>query len=120
MVATYRGFSTVNTPKPSYTLRDIELVKRDLLNHFYTRKGERVMMPDFGSGIQDYIFEPFVSQVVDQLEADVIAVINQEPRVEFIDMHVSELEHSIRIEIQLLFKPGDVADTLYLEFIEES
>ena len=119
MVATYRGLSTVDQSKPSFNLRDIELVKRDLLNHFYTRKGERVMLPDFGSGIQDYIMEPLLSQLVDQIEADVVEVINQEPRVELIDMDISTYDHLIRIEVQLLFKPGDVADTLYLEFTEE-
>jgi phage baseplate assembly protein W len=119
MVATYKGFNTVGTSKPSFNLRDIELVKRDLLNHFFTRKGERVMLPAFGSAIQDYIFEPMTSQLMSQLREDVTTVINSEPRVELIDMHVSELEHLVRIEIQLLFKPGDVADVLYLEFTED-
>ena len=120
MVATFRGFSTVGTPKPSYSLRDIELVKRDLLNHFYTRKGERVMLPNFGSNIQDYIFEPMVDHILEDLRADVLDVISQEPRVEFIDMKVTESGHLVKLEIELLFKPGDIADILYLEFIEGS
>lgn len=120
MVATYRGFNTVGTSKPSFNLRDIELVKRDLLNHFYTRKGERVMMPNFGSNIQDYIFEPMVDYILEDLEADVLDVISQEPRVEFVDLKVTQSGHLVKLEVELLFKPGDVADVLYLEFTEES
>jgi len=120
MAATYRGFSTVDQAKPSYNLRDIELVKRDLLNHFHTRKGERVMLPNFGSNIQDYIFEPLVDHILEDLRADVRSIIDAEPRVEFIDMHVLESGHLIKIAVELLFKPGDVADTLYLDFVGES
>ena len=119
MPATFKGFSTVGRSKPTYTLRDIELVKQDLLNHFYTRKGERVMMPDFGTNIQDYIFEPLIDANVEALEYEVTQVIDQEPRVQFVDMNVTTSGHLVKIAIELLFTPGDVADTLYLEFIED-
>ena len=36
------GFSTTDKFKPPYTVTDYELVKVDLMNHFGTRKGERV------------------------------------------------------------------------------
>ena len=48
MATIFRGFSTVDTVKAPFSLSDMELVKRDLLNEFNTRKGERVMRPNFG------------------------------------------------------------------------
>ncbi|RLB67313.1 MAG: hypothetical protein DRH08_03990 [Deltaproteobacteria bacterium] len=119
MVATFRGFSTVDKAKPSFSLRDIELVKRDLLNHFHTRKGERVMMPDFGSNIQNYVMEPMVSDMINIIKDDVTTVINSEPRADLIGIEVYNEEHTVQIEIELVFKPGDIADNLYLEFTKE-
>jgi hypothetical protein len=36
---TYRGFNTIGQTK-KFRLTDLDLVKRDLLNHFQIRKGE--------------------------------------------------------------------------------
>ena len=57
-MAIFKGFSTIDKVRAPYTLTDIDLVKRDLLNHFYTKKGERLMKPNFGSIIWDLLMEP--------------------------------------------------------------
>jgi hypothetical protein len=44
----YKGFSS-NETKNNFKLYDIELVKRDLMNHFYIRKGEKLENPNFGT-----------------------------------------------------------------------
>ena len=54
----FKGFSTVQGPK-TRKLHDIELAKQDLKNHFYTKRGERVMSPSFGSMIWQLMFEPW-------------------------------------------------------------
>jgi len=38
---TYKGFSSSETKK-GFKLFDIDLVKQNLLNHFYIRKGEKL------------------------------------------------------------------------------
>ena len=58
MAVLFKGFSTVDKNRAPYTLTDTNLIKRDLLNHFYTKKGERVMRPNFGSIIWDMLMEP--------------------------------------------------------------
>ncbi len=55
-MATFIGYSSVDRKFGNFTLKDVELAKRDLLNHFYTRKGERLGEPEFGSIIQDMVF----------------------------------------------------------------
>ena len=48
-VYTFQGFSTKTNQFFPDRLYDIDLAKQDLLNEIYTRKGERVMEPQFGS-----------------------------------------------------------------------
>lgn len=50
------GFSTINS-NTSFKLYDDELIRQDLLNHFRTRKGERILRPNFGCDIYKYLFE---------------------------------------------------------------
>ena len=54
----FRGYSSVGTTFLSSVRYDLDLAKQDLLNNFNTRKGERVMMPTFGSIVWDMLFEP--------------------------------------------------------------
>ena len=55
-MVTYIGYSTIDSINGSKTLVDAELAKRDLLNNFYTRRGERVQNPLFGSILPDLVF----------------------------------------------------------------
>ena len=57
----FRGFNTVNQVK-KFRLTDLDLVKRDLLNHFQIRKGEKLMNPAFGSIIWNMLFEPLTDE----------------------------------------------------------
>ena len=41
----YKGFSSITSDK-NYSLTNFDLVKRDLQNHFYIRKGEKLMNPE--------------------------------------------------------------------------
>lgn len=86
----YRGFSTANylATKQSFRLSDVDIVKRDLLNHIYTRRGERLMMPTFGTTIPDLVFEPLDDQTVNEVRAQLSYVFNYDPRVQVIDMSV--------------------------------
>ena len=47
---TYKGFSSKEVSR-NYRLYDIDLVKQDLINHFYIRKGEKLENPEFGTVI---------------------------------------------------------------------
>ncbi len=60
----------------------------DLLNHIFTKKGERVMMPNFGTSIPEMAFEPLDTETVSLVEEEVVGVINYDPRVELIHIDV--------------------------------
>ena len=58
LTSTFRGYSSVGTSFLSPVRYDLDLARQDLLNHFNTRKGERIMLPEFGSIVWDMLFEP--------------------------------------------------------------
>lgn len=117
----YKGFNTVNRRAPSWTLTDVELVKQDILNHFQTRIGERVMMPEFGSAIHDLLMDPYDEQTQDAIVADVRTVISQDPRVELIsNVGVTNVDSGVRVDVELLFKPQDTAEHLLISFSRDS
>ena len=117
MAIVYRGFTTVNKRTAPFTATDIDLVKIDLMNTFNTKRGERVMMPNFGSIIHELIMDPLDGITVDLIKADVEAIINGDPRVALLGGPIiTDLDHTVRVEIELNFIAQATADHLYIEF----
>lgn len=59
-----------------------DAVNAGIRNILLTRKGERVMLPTFGSGIQDYIFEAMDPDLTDVLAQQIKTDVETwEPRV---------------------------------------
>ncbi len=82
MAALYKGFSFKNWQRnKSFILTDVEIVKQDLLNHIFTRRGERVNQREFGTIIQDLLFEPFDDNTIVLVSDQVRSVIDSDPRV---------------------------------------
>lgn len=116
----YVGFSTFQSIEPPYTLIDIQLVKQDLTNIFYTKLGERLMLPEYGSRIQELLFDPFDDITRQAIIDDVERIINTDPRVRYDSSSVTDFEYGIAIEVHLTYTPGDTAETLFLKFNRET
>ena len=112
----FRGFTTIDRKRAPFTINDGDLIKRDLLNEFYTRLGERVMRPNFGSIIWDLLMDPSTPDLDDKIKADVTKIIDRDPRVQELRTTVIVLDQTIRVEIDLLFVSLDSTDQLYLEY----
>ena len=112
----YKGFSTVNTNTENYNLYDFELIKQDLFNHFYTRQGERLMNPTFGTIIWDILFEPMTPQIKDLITQNVNTIINYDPRLQAENVTVSSYDSGIQIQCTLKFLPYNVQQSLQLRF----
>lgn len=115
----YRGFSTVSGVKNNQ-LYDLDLVKQDLINHFYTRKGERVMNPEFGTIIWDMIYEPLDEANKEIIIEDCRQVIASDPRVELVSLSINELESGLRINININVLPFNQSSTMTLNFERET
>jgi phage baseplate assembly protein W len=118
-MAMFKGFSTIDKARAPYTLIDKELVKRDLLNHFHTRKGERLMRPQFGSIIWDLLMNPEDDLTEDLVKEDIERIIDTDPRVDLIDTSIFILDHTIRAEVTLTYRGINDEDILYLEFVNK-
>jgi phage baseplate assembly protein W len=110
------GFNTVGQPLPPYTLTNIELVKRDINNHFATPVGSRVMLPNFGTRIFEYLFDPFDEYTKNAIIEDATNVVNSDPRVELVSIDVFQEDQSLTVAMQLLFKPESITDNLFVIF----
>lgn len=110
------GFNTINQLYPPYSLTNIELVKRDINNQFATPVGSRVMLPDFGTKIYDYLFDPFDEYTKNAIIEDAVRVIQSEPRVELVSIDVYQQDQALNIVMVLLFKPEAITDNMFVAF----
>ena len=110
------GFNTVNQGIPPYTLTNIELIKRDINNQFATPMGSRVMLPNFGSNIYSYLFDPFDEFTKNAIIADATRVVQSDPRVQLVSVDVYQEDQALNIVMTLLFKVDSVTDNLFVSF----
>jgi phage baseplate assembly protein W len=112
---TYKGFSSKETAK-NYKLYDIDLVKQDLLNHFYIRKGEKLENPAFGTVIWDMLFEQFTEDVKNIIAKDVEDIINYDPRIAVNEVQIDSTDQGIRIQADIVYIPFNVNERMTFNF----
>lgn len=89
-IATYKGFSSkAYLVRRTFGLTDVDLVKQDLINHIFTKKGERRGMPGYGTIIPDAVFEMLDEFLLDAVYTDLERVFKEDPRVEIINLDVN-------------------------------
>lgn len=112
----YKGFSTVNSDNYGFKLYDFELIKQNILNHFNTRKGSRVMNPEFGTIIWDLLMEPLTDQIKNLLTDDIKRICNFDPRAYPLQIDISEYEKGYLVEVTLQMSNIDQRTTLRIAF----
>lgn len=112
----YRGFSTVNTDTQNFALYDFELIKQDLMNHFYVRQGERLMNPTYGCIIWHLLFEPLTETTKDLILQNVNEIVNSDPRVQASNVIVTGYDSGIQVEYTLTYSPYNLSDKISLQF----
>ena len=112
---TYKGFSS-NEANKNFKLYDINLVKQDLINHFYIRKGEKLENPEFGTVIWDMLFEPFTPDVKEIIAKDVEAIVNYDPRISVQEVQIDSTDQGMRIQVELIYRPFKITEKMSLNF----
>jgi|TARA_B110000967_G_scaffold209607_1_gene266586 phage baseplate assembly protein W len=120
MANIYKGFSTIGKIRPPYTVTNGEAVKVDLLNELYTRRGERVMRPTFGTTIYDIIMNPLDTYVEQEVRDEVVRICTKDPRVNIQEVFTQVIDHTISIQVQLTLKPFLDEETLLVEYTQDS
>jgi phage baseplate assembly protein W len=111
----YKGFNSKEV-KNNFKMYDIDLVKQDLLNHFYIRKGEKLENPNFGTIIWDVLFDQFTPEIRELITKDVEQIINYDPRIAVNAITIDSTDQGIRIEADIVYLPFNVNERMTVEF----
>jgi phage baseplate assembly protein W len=112
---TYRGFNTIDQVK-KFRLSGIDLVKRDLLNNFQIRKGEKLMQPNFGSIIWNLLYDPLDEETRTLIINDVKTIVGYDPRLTINEVIIQQLEYGLQLQISLVYKPSNTTAQMNLTF----
>ena len=115
-IATYKGFSTISNNFGSSKLTDTDLIKRDLLNHFAIRKGEKLMRGNFGTSLRDLIMDPLTDETKAIVIQEVNAVIENDPRVRSEGITLDEYENGLQIEMSVRYVIDNQVENLVVRF----
>lgn len=113
----FTGFSTQPSANAkNFKLYDIELIKQDLMNHFHTRIGERVMRPEYGCRIWDYLMEQFTDFIRTQIISEAVRICNEDDRVSVVSVNAKSQDNAIQVSITLNFHPFNIVDNFVVNF----
>lgn len=111
------GYNTANYQESlSSVLYDVDLINADLMIAFQTKVGERVMRPDWGCRIWEYLMNPMDEYTVNAIIAEAQRIVGLDSRLEQQGINVYQDAHVITIEIQLLYNPLSVIGTFLAKF----
>lgn len=116
---TYKGFNSKDSAS-NFKAYDIDIVKQDIVNHFYIRKGEKLMNPDFGTVIWDLLFEPFTEEVKKLIVEDVEQIINYDPRIAINSVVIDTTDMGIRIEADITYLPFNINERMTFDFDKQN
>ena len=115
MSVVFIGFSSPRVGNTE-TLYDVELVKKDLLNHFNTKKGERVMDTEYGCIAWDLIFDLDNQNNKSILETDIRRILDTEPRVSLVNLVINSIQGGLEAYISLKYVYLENVEELYVKF----
>lgn len=87
---TYRGFNTKDYEETGrgFDIYNVECIQNDLMNEIFTVKGERVMMPKYGTRIPLLVFEIADQDTEKVIREDLDQVFKNDPRVKLLNLDV--------------------------------
>tara|TARA_B100000123_G_C25709132_1_gene419033 strand:+ start:911 stop:1285 length:375 start_codon:yes stop_codon:yes gene_type:complete len=113
-MTSFVGYSSKNKLKGPFTLRDVDLSVADFVNHLETRKGSRVMLPEFGSILPELVMEPFTADLVEQIKSEVLEIAQEDPRLSINNVQVEQVEQAVSIKINAMYVPTKEEKTIDL------
>ena len=82
---------------------DQKAIKADLMHLILTRKGQRLYLPDFGTDLLKYIFEPEDGMTLDSIKQEITNVVKKYlPKLQITNISVdqsSESEHAAVVRL---------------------
>ena len=104
----------------SQTFTLFEAASENLRNLLQTRKGERVMQPEFGTGLHELLFEPMDTQYESKLQQAIESAVGYwlpYITIDEIDVDMTdEMKDRNRANLNIKFRVGDTIDTNEITF----
>lgn len=98
-------------------------VRQSIFLILQTAKGERVMRPDFGAGLQNLVFSPINATTAALVQHEVKdALVHFEPRIDVLDVYVTvdpEQENALLINLRYRVRTTDAVFNLVYPFFLE-
>lgn len=83
---------------------DKKAIKSNLMHLLLTTKGERLYMPDFGTNLRKYIFEPNLETVSSDIRSEIQSAINKYiPNLKIDNLQVQtneDNEHAVFVKLE--------------------
>ena len=116
----YTGFSTVSgDAQKKFILTDKKLIIQDLMNVFNTKRGSRVMNPNYGCIIWEKLFENITTSDVQDIAANMTSIVNADPRVVLVSIDITQNHNTITITLIIQYVGTDETEQLILNFNNE-
>ena len=95
-----------------------EAVKRSIKNILFTNLGERVFNPTFGSNLRSLLFENMSPQSESSIKEYIeLAIKNEEPRAQLMDVVVSALPDENSYAATIVFGVINNSEPIVLDFL---
>jgi phage baseplate assembly protein W len=117
----YKGFSTVSSDsQKKFVLVNHKLIIQDLLNAIYTPRGSRVMQPNFGCIVWEYLFDNLEQSQIQDIATNITGIINNDPRISLNSLDITPYENILTITISIQFLDTNEIETLILNLSNET
>lgn len=115
-IITAKSIGVGNTPSDANDIlvdNDLDAIKNSVRNIFSTRKGQKLLTPEFGSSLEQYLFEPITEIYARAIGDDILTSLEKyEPRIEVLKVLVLPNPDQNQYNISVAYK--------FLEFKKES
>jgi phage baseplate assembly protein W len=84
---------------------DVQAIKNSVLNILTTKKGEKILSPEFGLRIEDYLFEPVSDTIASVISNEILQALSvTEPRVQVVFVQVIPFPEQNQYTINLALR----------------
>ena len=116
-MATYKGFSTISdSSQKKFTLTDNGLIKQDLMNALMTRRGSRVMQPNFGCIVWEKLFDNLTATDLNEIGDNITLIVQSDPRLSLQSLDITPGINSITVTLGVQYNTNNELDQLILNF----
>jgi len=103
------------------TSTTVEHVKANLVNVLSTSRGERVLRPDFGTRLEEFLFEPLTPQTEAEIQSEIESVVDRflpYVTIESIQIDQFDEEGVVRLEVRFstFFLPNEEEENVEIFF----